>query len=186
MELRNKLTDTEMQSIYFCGCYDDIRFFNFIGTKENYDKTVAEYSWCHYASLEEINAFYPYSFSERITRILLGIAKKSEFLGDIVELTRDEFLSAMFISRYDKQGQTMEKKKIDNQFKKNYQRVGKEWMIYNLMIKTIEMCLFQWLLMKKQIILVKQYAVVLLVRGIHLNLLMKLFIINKLFQKCSV
>lgn len=117
IDMRDKIASY----LYYTGTvekHDDIRFFNFIGSKENYDETVAKYSWCHYASLEEINAFYPYSFSERITRILLGIAKKSEFLGDIVELTHDEFLSAMFISRYDRQGQTMEKKKIDNQFKK--------------------------------------------------------------------
>lgn len=60
--------------------HEDYRFYNFIGSKAKFDEEYAAYPWSHHATLEEINAFYPHSFSERVTKILLGIAKQSEFL----------------------------------------------------------------------------------------------------------
>ena len=97
--------------------HEDYRFYNFIGSKAKFDEQYAAYPWCHHATLEEINAFYPHSFSERVTKILLVLAKKSDFFGDIVTFTHAEALSAMFISRYDKSGKLLDKSIIDNQLK---------------------------------------------------------------------
>lgn len=84
--------------------HEDRRFFNFVGSKEYFEKTFERCPWCHYVTLEEVSAFYPHTFSERISKILLGIAKKSSFLGDVVQFTHEDTLSAMFVKRYDKKG----------------------------------------------------------------------------------
>lgn len=95
--------------------HEDSRFFIFLGSKEHFDSTFSESPWCYYASLAEIASFYPHSFSERVTKILLGIAKKSEFIGDVITLTNDEIVSAMFINRYDKNGRLLDKEKVNIQ-----------------------------------------------------------------------
>lgn len=51
---------------------------------------------------EIIEAFYPRTFSERIDKILLYIAKSSSYIGDSIEMTYGEMHSACFITRYDK------------------------------------------------------------------------------------
>lgn len=93
----------------------DKRFFNYLGEEEEFYKRYAETPWCNYATIEEIGAFYPKSFAERITKILLGVAKRSSFLGDVVSYSHGEALSAMFISRYDKTGRSLEQFDVDNQ-----------------------------------------------------------------------
>lgn len=52
-------------------------------------------------TLEEIYNWYPDSFNERISLILLGLAKKTKFLGNYERLTREQLISALFIKRYD-------------------------------------------------------------------------------------
>ena len=96
---------------------EEVRFFNFIGTKEYFDTTFAKYPWCHHATLEEINAFYPHTFSERITLILLGLAKRAQFFGNVAEMSRNEILSAMFVHRYNKEGRNLDDEIISNQLK---------------------------------------------------------------------
>lgn len=53
-----------------------------------------------YVTLNEISNWYPRSFNERISMILLGFAQQSEFLGNIIELTSKQFESALFIRRF--------------------------------------------------------------------------------------
>ena len=101
--------------------HEDYRFYNFIGSKDKFNERYAAYPWCHHATLGEIITFYPHSFSERVTRILLGIAKRSKFFGDIVKFTHAEVISAMFVSRYDKSGKLLDKSLIDNQLKQVFE-----------------------------------------------------------------
>lgn len=88
--------------------HTDYRFFNFIGSKEYFDKIFEKYPWCHHVTLEEVNSFYPHTFSERITRILLGVAKKSDYFGDVVEYTHAQVLSAMFVRRFGMDGRSLD------------------------------------------------------------------------------
>ncbi len=114
----NNMKDEIASYLYYTGTlekHDDRRFFNFIGYKEDFDSKSQDCPWAYYVSLEEINAFYPHTFSERITKILLGVAKKSDFIGDFLYYTRDEFLSLMFIKRHDKNGELLEEEKVSSQ-----------------------------------------------------------------------
>lgn len=64
---------------------------------------------------EIIEAFYPKTFSERIDKILLCIAKASSYIGDSVKLTYGEMHSACFVTRYDELGNTLLDQQIASQ-----------------------------------------------------------------------
>ena len=64
---------------------------------------------------EEIDAFYPKSFSERIDAILLLLAKRSDYLGDYIQFTQGQLLSAFFIKRYYSNGEEMTSSEIKRQ-----------------------------------------------------------------------
>lgn len=99
----------------------------FLGSKNTYENEKTENQWSHYASEDEIKAFYPKRFSERIDRILLDIANKSRFLGDTVEFSREEMISALFIKRYDECGNLNKGSMLNDQFKMviNYLKTNK-------------------------------------------------------------
>lgn len=54
-----------------------------------------------YVTLDEISNWYPKSFNERISAILLGLANKTKFLGNYTKLSREQLISAFFITRFD-------------------------------------------------------------------------------------
>lgn len=66
-------------------------------------------------SLDEILSFYPCNFAERIDAILLGFAKQSEYLGAVLSFTMAELISALFIKRYDKEGNDFSIDQVGNQ-----------------------------------------------------------------------
>ena len=59
----------------------------FIGEKDLYDMSIKDCEEIAYVSIEEILAFQPKSFTERIDTILLGLAEQSRFIGDRVKLS---------------------------------------------------------------------------------------------------
>lgn len=69
----------------------------------------------YYASEDEVKAFYPRKFTEKLNRILLGLADKSSFIGDVVKLTYAQTISAFFIKRFDEHGKYLIDSKINNQ-----------------------------------------------------------------------
>lgn len=101
------IRDKVASYLYYKGTleeHEDYRFFNFLGSKSAFDYAYEKYPWCYFASVAEIEAFYPKTFAERIDRILLGMAKKADFFGNRITYTMDQILSAMFIRRFDKKG----------------------------------------------------------------------------------
>ena len=108
--------------LFYCGhtgkSDESRRDYVFLGSKETYDKENAQYPWAYYASEDEIKAYYPRKFTERIDRILLGLAERSSFLSDVIELSREEILSAYFIKRFDEQGNPLSSEQIGHQFTK--------------------------------------------------------------------
>ena len=104
--------------LYYTGmleAHNDARFFNFIGDKSEFDKIYAEYPWAHFASISEIEAFYPRTFAGRIDKILLGMTKKSEFFGVKFTYTLNQLLSAMFVCRYNNQGENVDSETVECQ-----------------------------------------------------------------------
>ena len=88
----------------------------FLGSKEIFERERAQHHWGYYSSEDEIKAFYPRTFTERIDRILLWLADRSSFLCDVIDLTRQESLSAYFVKRFDEQGNSLANEKINRQF----------------------------------------------------------------------
>ncbi|MGM9552028.1 MAG: hypothetical protein ACI3XA_07215 [Clostridia bacterium] len=91
------------------------RFSTFLGNKELYDRECKEPDNIPYVSREEILAFQPKSFAERIDKILLGFARKSKFFGDIFEITAMQLTSALFIKKHDEKGNLLKDAVIKNQ-----------------------------------------------------------------------
>lgn len=60
---------------------------------------------------ELVDAWYPKSFAEKIDKILLYLDLKSKHIGEMVELSREEMLSMLFVDRYehDTYGNTSER-----------------------------------------------------------------------------
>lgn len=50
---------------------------------------------------ELVDAWYPKSFAEKIDKILLYLDLKSKHFGEMVELSREEMLSMLFVDRYE-------------------------------------------------------------------------------------
>ncbi len=67
-------------------------------------------------NIDEAIAFYPKTFSETIDRILLGIADRSKYIGDVVEMSPKEKLNAFFVKKFDKNGNTISSIEISKQF----------------------------------------------------------------------
>lgn len=117
--LGKELKDKIASYLYYTGVveeHEDRRFFNLVGSKQYFKDTFEKYPWCHHASLEEVKSFYPHSFSERVTKILLGFAKRSDFLGDVISFTKAELISALFVNRFDKHGDVLEEIKVNYQY----------------------------------------------------------------------
>lgn len=113
-----KIKDKVAAYLYYTGKveeHSDYRFFNFLGSKEAFDNQKDRCFWSYHATIPEIEAFYPKTFAERIDRILLGMAKRSQFFGDKIEYTKSQLLSAMFVRRFGKNGRAVDEKAIGYQ-----------------------------------------------------------------------
>ncbi len=90
--------------------------FVFLGSKSTYDNQKEKHPYSYYASEDEIKAFYPKNFSEQVDSALIGFAKKSDYVGKVIDYTKEEFYSAIFIKRHDKEGNKLPSEAIRRQF----------------------------------------------------------------------
>lgn len=99
---------------------DPRTFFLFTKDEEYAKENLKKYPFGHWVSVsaDVLNAFYPNTFAERIDRILLGYSKQSEFFGKPVRRKIEEIYSSWFINRYDKEGESLAKSQVFNQFEK--------------------------------------------------------------------
>ncbi len=75
-----------------------------------------EHPYFHLVSYDEMKAFYPRSIADRTRKILLAIAKKSQFPGDQIEMSCDEEMSLLFIRRFGNNGEPLEDMDLNMQF----------------------------------------------------------------------
>ena len=87
----------------------------FLGSKNIFEKEKAKYPLAYFASEDEIKAFYPRKFMDKINYFLLDLSEKSKYIGDTVILTMNQFISAMFIKRYDEKLQLLNEQEIVDQ-----------------------------------------------------------------------
>lgn len=86
---RNKLIEKERPEEYV----------SFIGTKEHYDRLLPNHPNYHHVTMEEVKAFWPHRFADRIDYILQALSLKSNFFGNDVFFDFVEKCSLMFIQR---------------------------------------------------------------------------------------
>lgn len=78
----------------------DSRFFNYIGDKAMFDAQWIEYPWCYHVTKEIVDNWYPKTFSEKVDIFLLGLASRSNFMGELMLFSEEELDSACFVNRH--------------------------------------------------------------------------------------
>lgn len=75
--------------------------FYFIGDLASYEKTKSEYPDCRFLDKGIADNWYPHNFSEKIDKILLGLAELAPIMGSVINLERNEIHRFFFASYYD-------------------------------------------------------------------------------------
>lgn len=92
-------------------------FYYFLGTNDEYDHRQQEpNTYAYHATIGEIKAFYPCTFSQKIDSILMALAQKSGYFGRIIEVSDNEIQSLFFIRRYNETGSALPVEDIKNQY----------------------------------------------------------------------
>jgi nucleoside 2-deoxyribosyltransferase len=86
----------------------DNRFFYYFGTEKYFQYLKGENPYALLVTLDELNNWYPLSFSLKIDYILLALAHLSKYSGDNIILEYEKYYSLFFIIRFNKN------KKIQN------------------------------------------------------------------------
>jgi nucleoside 2-deoxyribosyltransferase len=76
----------------------------FIGTSEQFAKVRKEDTRAVLLISQEVETWYPRTFSERIDKILLGLSGLSKYEGNYIMLPEDDIYSAFFAKRYKSDG----------------------------------------------------------------------------------
>lgn len=89
----------------------------FLGTENDYNRAKnLSFLPKEFVTIDEIKAFYPRTFSQKIERSLLALAKRSVFFGKTIEVSDDEIQSLLFIHRFDEYGNSLPDIDIKNQY----------------------------------------------------------------------
>lgn len=100
----------------------DEKYLCFLGSKENFEKKQKKYPYAHFVSNEEVDIWYPRTFSEKIDKILLGFSEFSKYDGNSIEMKYEPYCSAFFVKRYNSDGSetTSEERNKQIKFIENY------------------------------------------------------------------
>ncbi len=74
-------------------------FYYFVGSKVAFEQEYEEFPWCGHVTAEIVNNWYPKTFNEKINIFLLGLADRTNFLGEPVDVSPEQFASACFVLR---------------------------------------------------------------------------------------
>jgi nucleoside 2-deoxyribosyltransferase len=74
--------------------------FCYIGSPEAYIKIHEKYPLSRLATNEDVETWYPKNFNEKIDTILLGLAKLSDYIGSVINLSNEQMKSMFFVKRY--------------------------------------------------------------------------------------
>lgn len=86
-----------------------------MGRYETFAARQKKYPFSAYLSMEEAEAYYPKTFSDRIDKILLAFSKRASYIGDVVPYSVNEITSLMFITRYAKDTSQFSSQEIHSQ-----------------------------------------------------------------------
>jgi nucleoside 2-deoxyribosyltransferase len=79
---------------------NDNNNFCYIGSKEGYADMHKIYPQSRLVTKEDVLNWYPSNFNEKIDKILLGLAKLSNYIGNIINLSNGQMKSLFFVKRY--------------------------------------------------------------------------------------
>lgn len=74
-------------------------YFSFIASKAFFEQQYEETPYCYHVTNDVVEAWYPKTFAEKVDLFLLGLAKRSSFVGDLVVLTEEQQRAACFVTR---------------------------------------------------------------------------------------
>jgi nucleoside 2-deoxyribosyltransferase len=75
-------------------------FTYYYGSKESFEIIYKKYEYIHLLNDEEVEAWYPKNFSEKIDTVLLSLAKLSDYIGSVIDLSNEQILSLFLVKRY--------------------------------------------------------------------------------------
>lgn len=90
-------------------------YTTFIGSLERFNGLHNQHPHYHYASFEEVKAFWQCRFSDRIDRILLVLSRRSKFFGEQMYLSFPEMQSLLFITRFNENNRPLESVDVEMQ-----------------------------------------------------------------------
>ena len=74
-------------------------YFSYIVSKQRFDQQYEKTPYCYHITNDVVEAWYPKTFAEKVDLFLLGLAKRSSFMGDLVILTQEQLRAACFVFR---------------------------------------------------------------------------------------
>ena len=93
-------------------------FFYFLGEKGDFNEKLHNMNLpMRTVSTSEIKSFFPTKFSDKVDMSLLAIAKKSDYFGNIINITDEEIKSLLIIRRFDEKGDSLPQDQISLQYK---------------------------------------------------------------------
>jgi nucleoside 2-deoxyribosyltransferase len=91
----------------------DEKYFYFIGLEKNFLEMQKNYPYAQLASNEVVEAWFPKTISEKIDKILLGLAKLSDCIGSLINLPDQQLKSLFFVKRYSPDNKTLSKDPLE-------------------------------------------------------------------------
>jgi len=95
----------------------DERYFCFLGTKKKFEEIQKKCPYARFVSSQEVENWYPRTFSEKIDKIILGFSKLSKYDGNSIERTYEQYCSALFVKRYNSDNLKITQEERDKQIK---------------------------------------------------------------------
>lgn len=95
--------------------HDEECFYNLIGDEKEYEFfTNEERRECYQVTDAIVENWYPKTFSEKVDVFLLGLAQKANYMGEVISLSDEEWLSACFVKR-SMNDDDLNRRKLSNQ-----------------------------------------------------------------------
>ena len=104
----NKLASFLYYNGYISQPIDDYRYFNYLGPEIYFKEVSSKCFWTKRITPEDVDNWYPKTFSEKIDMILLGLAKLNKYDGSFIKITSDQAFSALFVKRFINSGEMID------------------------------------------------------------------------------
>lgn len=108
------------------------RYFNFIGSDENFEDAKKENSYCSHVTKEIVENWYPHSFNEKIDMFLLNLYNRQNYFEDTVSFSEEQRQSACFVTRYLDSGEKLAREQVSEQANSFVRYLSKQDYIKNV------------------------------------------------------